>query len=146
MDGLLGTQSINYVTAGTLAQWLDSRPKERFAIVDVRDDDFAGGHIPGAMHYASRTFHDNLPYIVDAVKDEKKIIVHCMQSAQRGPSCARVLREKLPEDIEVYVLRGGFSEWRRVFADKPERLAEDDQACWASDGGYIGKVVTKTAA
>lgn len=139
----MGTQSIVYVSADTLASWMDERPKEKITILDVRDDDFVGGHIPGAIHFASKSFYENLPKVVEAVKDQKKVIVHCMQSAQRGPSCARVLREQLPEATQVCVLRGGFSEWRRIFAEQPDRLADNDSRCWASNGDYLGAIVTK---
>ena len=33
--------------ANTLNEWLGESERKKFVIIDVRDDDFAGGHIKG---------------------------------------------------------------------------------------------------
>jgi Cdc25 family phosphatase len=64
----------------------------RFLVIDVRDDDYGGGHIPGALNYPAHMFESvYLPRLVQRVQDEciQHVIFHCMQSSQRGPACAR---------------------------------------------------------
>ena len=61
-------------------------------ILDVRDEDFAGGHIRGCVNIPSYElikaeevdkFLDGIDPVIDT------LIVHCYLSQQRGPSCAR---------------------------------------------------------
>lgn len=74
-----------------------------FTIIDVRDEDFEGGHIYGAVNLPSETFYDRK--ILDKMvrdwgipspeKPRTILVFHCMKSQQRGPTCARIFSEHL---------------------------------------------------
>ena len=62
-------------------------------MLDVRDADFAGGHIPGVLNIWSDEFadDDSVDSIIrkHAFTQYKMIVVTCFMSQQRGPFCAR---------------------------------------------------------
>jgi rhodanese-related sulfurtransferase len=57
-----------------------------FKIVDVRDDDYVGGHIPGALNIPSRQFPSRVDSLVDELKDNEAVVFTCALSQQRGPN------------------------------------------------------------
>ena len=73
---------------------IECRPERASTcVLDVRDADFAGGHIPGVLNIWSEQFADDDS--VDSIIKEhyftqyKIIVVTCFMSQQRGPFCAR---------------------------------------------------------
>ncbi|KAH6856314.1 hypothetical protein B0I37DRAFT_412247 [Chaetomium sp. MPI-CAGE-AT-0009] len=65
------------------------------AIIDVRDDDYIGGHIKGSVNVPSRTLDAMLPTLVRQLQDKETVVFHCALSQQRGPAAAlRYLRER----------------------------------------------------
>merc|ERR1719160_1970468 len=66
------------------------------------------------------------------------VVFHCMESARRGPRCARRLLttlEALPQEqvppIRVHVLEGGFDQWvRRFWQDGDLRIQGFDDDYW----------------
>ncbi|KAG0146160.1 hypothetical protein CROQUDRAFT_657808 [Cronartium quercuum f. sp. fusiforme G11] len=123
-----------------------------WAVIDVRDDDFIGGHIPGCHHIPSLIFREECMSLIERLKDIPYVIFHCALSQQRGPSAANtyaVMREEclekglvksiLPFGTEarcrdqaqqVVVLRGGFTEWVKQFRDDPELVEGYNSAFW----------------
>ncbi|KAF7560955.1 hypothetical protein G7046_g3218 [Stylonectria norvegica] len=110
------------------------------AIVDVREDDYIGGHIKGAINIPNHQLDVMMPTLVRRLKDKHTVIFHCALSQVRGPSAAlkylrerdgllRVLGEKVkgesegPAGQKVYVLDQGFEGWQRVFGED-EQLTE----------------------
>ena len=54
------------------------------AVVDVRDADYEGGHITGAIHSPSATFLDGgIETLREKVKDKKTVVFHCALSQVR---------------------------------------------------------------
>jgi hypothetical protein len=51
--------------------------------LDVRDDDFIGGHIPNCRNEPSVTFLDTLDDLVRDIKDVPQVIFHCALSQSR---------------------------------------------------------------
>ncbi|KAM4058957.1 rhodanese-like domain-containing protein [Hirsutella rhossiliensis] len=105
-----------------------------FAVVDVRDDDYIGGHIKGSTNVPSQQLDAILPTLVRKLKDKQTVVFHCALSQQRGPSAAlRYLRERdgvlaalgiaAAAPQTVYVLDRGFSGWQEVYGED-ERLTE----------------------
>lgn len=52
------------------------------------------------------------------------LIFHCHFSARRGPSAASIVedelvRQGLHSSVEIYVLRGGFERWHRLYHKDP---------------------------
>ncbi|KAH6673926.1 Rhodanese-like domain-containing protein [Plectosphaerella plurivora] len=106
------------------------------AVVDVRDDDYLGGHIKGGMNMPSNTLEYMMPTLLRRLEGKKTVVFHCALSQQRGPSAAlQYLR--LREQIErnkpatappaatqtVYVLDRGFAGWQETYGTD-ERLTE----------------------
>lgn len=69
----------------------------KIVIVDVRDDDFEGGHIPGAVNVPSTEFQDSLQTLMDGIiaSDKEIVIFHCMKSQVRGPQCSKIFSQNL---------------------------------------------------
>jgi len=106
-------------------------------VVDVRDQDYKGGNIPGALHVPYEQFENNIEEVVEKFADStKKYVLHCMYSKERGPACAEMLLAKLGKKDgkeaaagaassssagekadekakrpEIFVLTGGFCGW-----------------------------------
>ncbi|KAH8553594.1 Rhodanese-like domain-containing protein [Umbelopsis sp. PMI_123] len=68
-------------------------PKKDYVIIDVRDHDFAGGNIPGAVNVPSRHFIENVQNIIEDYKDVPQVFFHCALSQSRGPKAARIYNE-----------------------------------------------------
>ncbi|KAH8687008.1 Rhodanese-like domain-containing protein [Ilyonectria robusta] len=130
---------IRRVSAKSLSEKiLDEREAKEttFAIVDVRDDDYLGGHIKGCTNVPAHTLDAMMATLVRNLKDKKTVVFHCALSQIRGPSAAlKYLRErdgllramgetpKGAEGQEVLVLDGGFQGWQEVYGTD-ERLTE----------------------
>uniref|UniRef100_A0A7C9CTF5 arsenate reductase (glutathione/glutaredoxin) n=1 Tax=Opuntia streptacantha TaxID=393608 RepID=A0A7C9CTF5_OPUST len=106
---------ISYITGSRLRS-LKCRPN--IAIIDVRDDERAyDGHIAGSLHFASDTFLDKIPNLIQQVKGKDTLVFHCALSQVRGPTCARRLIKYLAEAKEeagitnIMVLERGFNGW-----------------------------------
>ncbi|KAM0938825.1 putative oxidoreductase [Dioscorea sansibarensis] len=88
------------------------------AIIDVRDEERNyDAHIAGSHHYASDTFSDRIPNLINAVKGKDTLVFHCALSKIRGPTCARTFLNFLSETKEgseiknVMILERGFNGW-----------------------------------
>lgn len=61
----------------------DKVPKKDYVVVDVRDDDFVGGNIKGAINKPSREFLMNVDGLVKQTRDVPLVIFHCALSQVR---------------------------------------------------------------
>ncbi|KAL0426433.1 UNVERIFIED_CONTAM: Dual specificity phosphatase Cdc25 [Sesamum latifolium] len=106
--------SITYITG---SQLLSLRSRPNIAIIDVRDEERTyDGHIAGSLHFASGTFVDKLPSLVEATQDKDTLVFHCALSQVRGPKCARRFAEYLADANDVgvkniMVLEHGYNGW-----------------------------------
>lgn len=83
---------------GSSALWVDARP----------DQDFAQDHFPGALALNEDHFNQQLPAVLAAWGEEKKIVVYCStKSCGASREIARRLREDAHLD-DVFVLEGGW--------------------------------------
>ncbi|XP_006347732.1 dual specificity phosphatase Cdc25 [Solanum tuberosum] len=108
-------RSISYITG---SQLLSLKRRPNIAIVDVRDDERSyDGHIAGSLHFASDTFLDKIPSLIQAANGKDTLVFHCALSQVRGPKCARRLAEYLAESKDdvgiknIMVLERGFNGW-----------------------------------
>lgn len=71
----------------------DPHSRSRILVLDVRDEDFSGGHIRGCINipsYDLSSEHNLDRFIATKLTDDvESVIVHCYLSQQRGPTCAR---------------------------------------------------------
>jgi rhodanese-related sulfurtransferase len=136
---------VSYIGAEALATMLRAQQglpaaERGLVVLDVRDDDYAGGHIAQARHVpAGKFLADDAGGAAQAqaraVVGKETVVVHCALSQVRGPACASRLAAALeelraPVVPRVLVLEGGFSAFARLmyrkdrtlFADFDERL------------------------
>lgn len=133
---------LRFVAPSTLRSWFGGKSPTgngNFAVVDVRDSDYIGGHIRGCYHYPAGNFHETLPELRKRILDNQidDVVFHCALSQVRGPkSSLMFLRslQELPEDqqasflsLNVWVLSGGFTKWQRLYG-KDALVTEDFQA------------------
>lgn len=106
------------------------------AVVDVRDDDRAGGHIKGSIHVPSHDFRRRLPSLLIELKSKEAVVFHCMMSQRRGPSCASAFAKSLDDAAErhaigtipdVLLLEGGFMAFARHYSEETKTLYEHFQ-------------------
>ena len=82
---------VRYIERTDLLPLVQSK---QVTIIDVRNDDFVGGHIPSAINipYSDQWEIDEfLDEVLKRVKSmgQSQVVFHCMKSQQRGPYCAR---------------------------------------------------------
>ncbi|KAJ7561756.1 hypothetical protein O6H91_03G040200 [Diphasiastrum complanatum] len=111
-------QGVSYMVASDL---LRLRGSDGIAVVDVRDEERSfDGHIAGSLSYASDSFEEKIPNLLQDVKKKDIIVFHCAKSQIRGPTCARLFSDHLNRNTSVdkvgsvpriYVLQRGFNGW-----------------------------------
>ncbi|KAL0481709.1 dual specificity phosphatase [Acrasis kona] len=110
---------LTYLTGDELVQLFNS--DEKFAIIDVRDDDWVQGNIKGSMHIPSAQFdHTRAKKLAEELEKRNisTVIFHCHFSQQRGPSGAKkfsnVVEWEMPNSkFDVRVLQGGWGDFFR---------------------------------
>ncbi|KIY64479.1 Rhodanese-like protein [Cylindrobasidium torrendii FP15055 ss-10] len=134
---------IRYIEGNDLAAYMksDKVAGKDYLVVDVRDDDFAGGNIKGAKNVPSSTNYDAVESLVRDTKDIKRVVFHCALSQVRGPKAARIyaetrqnmLQEAEPNQPEVLILRDGFTQFQVKYKDDADLIEGWDKEVWASD-------------
>jgi len=145
----IGVHNVGTITRQELATLVrDKTPG--LAIIDVRDGDYVGGHIAGAINVPTQTHDYKIPELVRTLQNKDKVVFHCALSQQRGPSSAlRYLRERerlLGSDTgkgagdsgsraaaggqTVYVLQGGFVQWQEVYGLDKDLTEDYQQDIW----------------
>lgn len=123
--------NLPYITRDRLASLIRAKTPG-LSIIDVRDNDYIGGHILNSQNIPIHTHDYRMPELVRTLRDQDTVVFHCTLSQQRGPGSAlRYLRErermnekgevgvrKDGEDLakaqKVFVLEGGFNKWQEV--------------------------------
>ncbi|KAF7364947.1 Rhodanese domain-containing protein [Mycena venus] len=130
---------MKYISGDELAQMIksDKVAHQDYLVVDVRDDDYAGGNIKNALNLPSRDFQMGVYNLVQKNADIKVVVFHCALSQMRGPKAARIYEEtrnnlNLAQDKpqEIYVLSHGFTEFQRKFKDDPVLVENWDKEVW----------------
>jgi rhodanese-related sulfurtransferase len=90
----LNISTLPHITREFLASLLKEQHPS-LAIIDVRDNDYIGGHIAGGTNVPSNTHDFKMPELVRTLQDKETVVFHCALSQQRGPKAAlRYLRER----------------------------------------------------
>ena len=139
----------SFLDPGTLCRWLKSPNTYKrgidFAIIDVRDSDFIGGHIVSAINIPASSIQYNPAALYEQVAGAKVIVFHCALSQARGPKTAAIYQRALfqraggdPEKLQqqVLVLRGGFTEWQSKYGTDKELTEDYDAELWRGAGAY----------
>ncbi|PWA36778.1 rhodanese/Cell cycle control phosphatase superfamily protein [Artemisia annua] len=108
-------RTISYITGSEL---LSLKERANVAIVDVRDEERSyDGHIAGSLHFASDSFVDKIPSLVQAAKGKDTLVFHCALSQVRGPKCARRFADYLAQGKNdagiksIMILERGYNGW-----------------------------------
>lgn len=135
---------LKYISTNTLKSWFrEGSPSGKFAVVDVRDDDFIGGHIKNCYHYPANKFVESIPDLQKRLLDNgiNDVVFHCALSQVRGPSATlkflRANNESSNDELKVlrvYVLKGGFTRWQQDYGEDSEVTEGYNKELWKS--GY----------
>ncbi len=86
---------------GDTVLWIDARP----------DEQFARGHVPGAVQLNEDRWDELLRRMLTAWSPERKVVVYCSrQTCNASHEVAERLRKEAGL-TNVYVLSGGWEEW-----------------------------------
>lgn len=146
MSKIYGLSDLKFVKPVTVRAWFRGGLPNglgKFAVVDVRDSDFVGGHIRGCYHFPAGNFHETLPDLQKKLYDNKidDVVFHCALSQVRGPSSTlKFLRSlndvkdegaaKYFETLNIWVLQGGFTSWQSEFGDDSEVTEGYNKELW----------------
>ncbi|KAG0200668.1 hypothetical protein BGX28_006325 [Mortierella sp. GBA30] len=144
-----------YVDSDVVKTLLEDKtkvPGKDYLIIDVRDVDYAGGHIPGSLNIPANELPEKLPTLIEEYKQVPELYFHCALSQVRGPKAARRWSEALAEremrftetvaakaaekgplSQKVNILRGGFGEWQRKYKDDKNLVEDYEAEYWMED-------------
>lgn len=89
------TSTLHRMSREQLSSILLSPDSSKVAVVDVRDDDYVGGHIKSSINVPSSSLDYRMPQIIRTLDDKEMVVFHCALCQQRGPGAAlRYLRER----------------------------------------------------
>ncbi|KAJ7147181.1 hypothetical protein C8R43DRAFT_1012206 [Mycena crocata] len=79
------SRNMKYISGDELAEIIksDKVATKDYLVVDVRDDDYAGGNITNALNHPSREFQMGVYDLVQKTADVKVIVFHCALSQMR---------------------------------------------------------------
>ncbi|CAG8574451.1 13567_t:CDS:2 [Ambispora gerdemannii] len=127
-----------FVDAEELAKLIKDKskvPGKDYVVIDVREDDFEGGNIPGCVNVPSSVFVDNLHQMIKGYSQVPQIIFHCALSQVRGPKSARIYQEALTlnsikTNQKILILSGGFVEWQKRYKSDAELVEKYNEKFW----------------
>ncbi|KAJ8652302.1 hypothetical protein O0I10_012075 [Lichtheimia ornata] len=110
-------------------------PGKDYVIIDVRDKDFYGGNIPGAINVPANQMLDRVNELIEKYKAVPQVYFHCALSQQRGPKAARIYNEVRhltgEKDVQkVMVLRGGFEGWHARYHKEKDLIENHVPSVW----------------
>lgn len=95
MSAPLTTATVQRISRERLSSILLNPSSSSIAIVDVRDDDYIGGHIHSSINIPSASIDNKLPQVAEDLAQKDIVVFHCSLSQQRGPGAAlKYLRER----------------------------------------------------
>ncbi|ETW80153.1 hypothetical protein HETIRDRAFT_322938, partial [Heterobasidion irregulare TC 32-1] len=117
------------LSAQAVAELVRDKTRKDFAVIDVRRNDHAGGHVRSSYQCPAQTFYDDLPEFYQRFKEVEKVVFYCGSSNGRGPRCAGWYRKHLMAvgnaKSQAYILEGGIKAWLKEFAHIDELVDTD---------------------
>ncbi|KAF9281833.1 hypothetical protein BGZ74_002264 [Mortierella antarctica] len=139
-------QQPTYVDSHVLEELLKDKtkvPRKDYLIIDVRDADYIGGHIPGCLNIPAHDLPDQLPQLIEEYKNVPQLFFHCALSQVRGPKAANRWSQAVALAAEtattpapaqkINILRGGFGAWQRKHKDNRELVEDYEEEYWTED-------------
>ncbi|CAO3612886.1 unnamed protein product [Mucor fragilis] len=114
------------------------QPGKDYIIVDVRGEDYKGGHIPGSINIPANEMYDKANDLIREYSQVPKIYFHCALSQVRGPKSARIYAETLNNlgtetEQKVKILRFGFEGWHDKYSKEKDLIEDYDEVIWSSE-------------
>ncbi|KAK6456687.1 Rhodanese-like domain-containing protein [Scheffersomyces xylosifermentans] len=150
MGKIYSLSDLKYIKPTALRSWFNEgspHGKGKFAVVDVRDSDFVGGHIKDCYHYPAGNFTYTLPELQERLASNEidDVVFHCALSQVRGPSSTLKFLRSLDEikdpvkkaqldSLHVWVLNGGFTKWQEKYGEDTEVTHHYDKEIWQFGG------------
>ncbi|KAF9452935.1 hypothetical protein P691DRAFT_695943 [Macrolepiota fuliginosa MF-IS2] len=135
---------MKYITKDELAEMMKDETlvmKKDYVVIDVRDEDRAGGHIIGSISRPSAEFHTGIDQLIKTTKDVPLVIFHCALSQMRYVLLSRNMYEETRNNIlwgdaavekqQVAVLRDGFVGFQDKYRHDPKLVEKWDKEVWA---------------
>lgn len=90
---------------------------ENILLIDLREDDYIGGHIKNSVNIPANTFSNNINRVLRLLNEYNSVIFYCQESLKRSPRCCNILLSEIIDnkDKEIYILEGGFYNWVKRF-------------------------------
>ncbi|KAI8927223.1 Rhodanese-like domain-containing protein [Entophlyctis helioformis] len=121
-----------YADAEELAALIRDPTKQAgkdYLVVDVRGDDFDGGHIVGAKNVPSTDIlHGSPESQVEALQGPKTLYFHCALSQVRGPKYPGQPGQGGEQEIKI--LRGGFGGWQELYRNDTDLVEDFNAKMW----------------
>ena len=121
-----------------LSELLLSKDASKVAVIDVRGDDYIGGHIHTSQHVPSTTLDHKIPELVRTLAEKEIVLFHCALSQERGPRAAR----KYMEERERKMKSTGPPETgvkdERVTKASAVSSETKEQGVFVLDKGFVG--------
>eukprot|EP00164_Ancoracysta_twista_P008359 GFYU01012058.1.p1 GENE.GFYU01012058.1~~GFYU01012058.1.p1 ORF type:complete len:182 (-),score=22.23 GFYU01012058.1:18-563(-) len=118
---------------------------EALTVIDVRDDDFVGGHIPNAVHVPWSMFDRHVEelvqkYVAGVGERLAVLVVYDMSSGSRAPACADLLLQAAAAQgagkVQVLTLAEGFQGWLSRYVDERDLVTEYNAEYW-NNGEHV---------
>lgn len=121
---------------------LNPSSSSSIAIVDVRDDDYIGGHIHSSINIPSTSLDNKLPQVADDLAQKDIVVFHCSLSQQRGPGAAlKYLRERDGgnKDGKNAGVKDGAEENEKAEKGEGQQAGKvkKEQEVYVLDGGFV---------
>ncbi|KAF9308214.1 hypothetical protein BG003_011436 [Podila horticola] len=142
----MAAQQPTYVDSHVLEELVKDKtkvPRKDYLIIDVRDADYIGGHIPGCLNIPAHDLPDQLPQLIEEYKNVPQLFFHCALSQVRGPKAAKRWSQAVAAAAEtattpapaqkINILRGGFGEWQRKHKDNKVLVEDYQEEYWTED-------------
>lgn len=146
MSKIYSLSDIKFLKPNKLRTWFTNGSptgRGKFAVVDVRESDYVGGHIKGSYHYPAGNFDANLGDLQDrlAKNETNDVVFHCMLSQARGPKATLKFMRSMNDVIDpkkreffdglnIWVLQGGFSKWQESYGEDQDVTEGYDKEIW----------------
>jgi len=142
---IVDIKTIDRISAGELATQLrdgyGGLSNQSPLVVDVRDEEYAGGHIQGALHYPSSTFEARMDELCKVVHEKGVpcVVFYCLRSQLKAPICCDKFDRRICELFSVErstrkcILNGGFIEFLADSGPLSSLVEGLDQMYWELD-------------
>lgn len=133
--------SLKRISAPDLRTLLLSPQASSVTVIDVRDDDYIGGHIRNSVHSPSSTLDHQIPELIRKLGQQDVVVFHCSLSQQRGPGAAlRYMRERQRRGEKGEVADGGVTGAKTGEGKGGEgsEAGKGEQEVYVLDKGFVG--------